>query len=321
MPTISFLRLIGHEKLAKALGAMFEKGTYAHAFLFYGPQGIGKTTVIEECLRSLIGPTFKSHPDVSFVKRETDPKTEKKKTAISVEQIRDLRERLSMSPLGGSLQVAVIDEADRLNASAANALLKHLEEPAKGTILFLRATNLEQVMPTIRSRCQLFALRAVSRDTILQSLVRRGIAPSDARAAAAISYGRPGYAIRFIEDSAFRADRETASATFLTLLSTTLPGRLKVIADLIPKKDTDSRSTAERLLHLWEGVLRDLLLSSLDRSDLFSDVSSQEALKAAGRERASGEWLQLLHRLRESREALKDNGNPLLALEHVWIEV
>ncbi|NBS41648.1 AAA family ATPase, partial [bacterium] len=138
--------IIGHERIVERLKRQAEQGRLAHAYLFIGQEGVGKTAVA----MGLIG----SGSDFQQVSRREDEKTGKLKVTISVDQIRELRDRLSLTSFSGETKAAFIEEADRLSDGAANALLKTLEEPRGDTVIILRAETLESVSQTIASRCQ-----------------------------------------------------------------------------------------------------------------------------------------------------------------------
>lgn len=141
-----------------------------------------------------------SHPDlarVSFELRDDG----KPRSELTVEQIRTLSQRLAMSSQFGGLQIAVIDPADRLNASAANALLKTLEEPAKATIIVLVADDPARLPATIRSRCQRIDIRAPPREEALAWLRAQRIDAKRAEAALDASLGNPGLALAWVTDA------------------------------------------------------------------------------------------------------------------------
>ena len=140
-----------------------------------------------------------SHPDrvrITFELRDDG----KSRTEITVDQMRMLSQRLSLSSQFGGLQIALIDPADRMNASAANALLKTLEEPATATIIVLIADDPSRLPATIRSRCQRIDIAAPSREDALVWLHTQRV--DEARAAAAFdaSLGNPGLALEWSRD-------------------------------------------------------------------------------------------------------------------------
>lgn len=173
---ITFAQVVGQEHVKAPLQAALAKGRVGHAYLFSGPRGVGKTTTArllamavncegedrpcgacESCLLVRRG----AHPDVT----ELDAASNN-----SVEDIRDLREKVRLASLRGGRRVWVLDEAHMLSKSASNALLKTLEEPPEGLVFILATTEPEKLPPTILSRTQHFRFRRLSEAEIASKL-------------------------------------------------------------------------------------------------------------------------------------------------------
>src|SRR3989344_3608250 len=214
MSSKPFSGIIGHEAAISCLGRMLEDGTLAHAYLFVGQPRVGKRAVALALLNALFSVPghIGSHPDIVMIRRETDEKTGKEKTAVSVEQVRDACERLSMTSLSGGRKALFIEEADRLNAAAGNALLKTLEEPRGDAIIILRANSVDAVPATIASRCQIVRFHPVPPATIAEAFVKRGVDREEAASLAQASFGAPGAALSLLTDGEYRAQEETAAA-------------------------------------------------------------------------------------------------------------
>lgn len=148
------MQTIGHRDIKAKLSHLLQRGHFPQTSLFYGVSGIGKKRVALDLMGNL------REPDVFIV--EPTPTTKqgpvaaaaesKENWTIKIEQIRDLKEKLKFHPLVGDYQIVIIDDAHQLTVSAANSLLKILEEP-KGSLLFILITNsLYKILPTVRSR-------------------------------------------------------------------------------------------------------------------------------------------------------------------------
>src|SRR3989339_259221 len=254
--------LVGHQKVKEVFSRMLSHDQLPHALLFIGPEHVGKTTLAH----SLIQPLFETDksiqviPDVTTLERLSDPKTEKLKTNISVEQIREFIERLSMSPMLGSWKVGFIEESSRLSNAAANALLKTLEEPKGKTLIILRATSLKDLPATIVSRCQIIRLYPVSVSVIEQALIKRGLTAVDAQELAKRSYGRPGIAFSSIAHAQQQSESDFRLNTFLELLSSPLAQQFGAVTNLVSKEEQNKTDELIDLLDQWEPILRDVLL-------------------------------------------------------------
>lgn len=154
-------------------------------------------SICRACLLMAAG----SHPDrvhLTFEMRD-DGKTPR--TEIVIEQIRNLSQRLSLSSQFGGMQMVIIDPADRMNASAANALLKTLEEPSGSTTIILVSDQPSRLPATIRSRCQRIEINPPGHDQAVEWLSGQGIAVKDAELALAAMLGNPGRALDALSDN------------------------------------------------------------------------------------------------------------------------
>lgn len=186
-----------------------------HAWLFTGPPGSGRSSAAIAFAAALICPdggcgtcidcrTAKAggHTDVEILRTEG--------LSIKVDEVRELLQRVAWAPSVGGWRVVVMEDADRLTESAANALLKAIEEPGARTVWLLCAPTLFDVLPTIRSRARHLQLRTPSNSDVAEVLVQRdGISPVMADFAARVSQGHIGRARRLAGDESIRSRRNT----------------------------------------------------------------------------------------------------------------
>lgn len=184
-----------------------------HGWLLTGPRGTGKATLAWAIARWLLSeapqpglatlpddPVARrimalSEPGLHLVRRTPDEKTGRLRAEITVEEIRRLLGFFRLSATGGGRRVAIIDAADDMNHSAANALLKLLEEPPRGGFLLLISHQPARLLPTIRSRCRELRLAPLGPEDMERILKRFDIA-ADSRRLAALSGGSVGEALR-----------------------------------------------------------------------------------------------------------------------------
>lgn len=218
-------------------------GGMSHAWLLTGPPGSGRSTAARAFVAALQCPDqgcgectacktalAGSHPDVTLVRTEH--------LSLRVDEIRDLVVKAAMSPVGERWQLLVVEDADRLTEQAADALLKSLEEPPERTVWVLCAPTVEDVVPTIRSRCRLLVLRTPRTEAVAQLLRDRlGVESSLAWFAARASQGHIGRARALATDEVVRDRRREVLE---------LPGRLgTVAASLHAAQQIVDASTAE----------------------------------------------------------------------------
>ncbi|WP_328398214.1 DNA polymerase III subunit delta' [Streptomyces sp. NBC_00390] len=230
-----------------------------HAWLFTGPPGSGRATAArafaaalqctspdralggvpgcgfcDGCHTTLVG----THADVQVIRTDL--------LSIGVGQTRDLVRRAQLSPAGGRWQVIIMEDADRLTEGAGNVLLKAVEEPAPRTVWLLCAPSLEDVLPTIRSRCRHLTLRTPSVAAVADVLMRRdGIEPDVAASAARATQGHIGRARRLATDERARARR--AAVLKLPLRVDDIGGCLKAAQELIDAAAEDANQVAEEI--------------------------------------------------------------------------
>lgn len=163
--------IIGNKKIAELLEKSYAQNKLSHAYLFDGPEHIGKRTLALDFCRMVLEdtrPDIEKNPDVIIVTQ-----LEEKKEII-IDQIRELEKNVSFSPYHAKFKVAIIDQAEKMNKEASNALLKTLEEPSKTTILILITSDSGRILETIRSRCQVLKFLPVKKEE-LRSYFKKGI--------------------------------------------------------------------------------------------------------------------------------------------------
>lgn len=185
-PSIGLDAVAGHAALRKFLGERDAAGTLPHALLLLGPRGVGKRTLAQALVaqhfcerRSGCG----SCADCGALRRGNHAgvvtvTVADGKAAISIEQIQNLSRDLSLAPPDERGRITLLLAADRMGAAAQDALLKTLEEPRPGNVLVLTAARGDAVLPTIRSRCQRFALTPLSDAEVAAVAARLALTPA-----------------------------------------------------------------------------------------------------------------------------------------------
>lgn len=210
---MSWLGIVGHDDVAERFRQAMRQGRLASSFLFVGPEGVGKRLFAVRLAQSLLCQSRTeemldacgncaacvqvaagTHPDLKIVSRPSDKSFIPLELLIGDKEHRlqqGLCHDLSLRPFMGGRKIAVIDDADYLNAEGANCLLKTLEEPPPGSILILIGTTPARQLPTIRSRCQLVRFRPLDAEVVAALLTTQGLVsdPQQAQRLAQLSEG------------------------------------------------------------------------------------------------------------------------------------
>ena len=280
--------IAGHEFQREILRRAAAENLVSHAYLFTGPDGVGKRLValefagIVNCTSGGTGPSKCGcgscrkvekgiHPDVVIVEFAGVKN-------IKVDQVRDeIEEKLYLKPFEGRFKVVIVDEAEKLNNSAQNAFLKTLEEPPPASIIILVTSRPGALLPTIRSRCQPLNFGALPERYIADVLAEKtGLSPDEAELYARVSSGSLGAALGL--------DAETMEwrREFLSALGGMNAGSASGITSLAEhlsesaSEDPAKLDLAFRFISLW---LRDIALLKIGSGDI-SNIDMKDELTA-----------------------------------------
>lgn len=204
--------------------AALEAGRLGHGLLICGPAGLGKRAVADRLAQFVLGGEASAsqtrsaqlisagtHPDLHLVSYGLIKDGSKLRTEIVIDQMRELSQKLSLTPQYGRAQVAIVDPADAVNRAACNALLKTLEEPADGRYLWLISAQPARLPATIRSRCQRLEFKLPPREEALAWLGTQGHSAEDALEALEAARGHPGLADEWLREGGLALRKSVAS--------------------------------------------------------------------------------------------------------------
>lgn len=259
-----FPDILGHNRVLRFLERIMENDRLAHAYLFSGPDGVGKAAVALRMAASLLcadnqelSPCKKcpaciqfvssNHPD--FIHIVPDG------VSIRIDRIRELKKQLVFSPFAGGTRVILIEEAQSMRREAANSLLKILEEPPPGNIFLLVAAESEPVLATITSRCQVISFSPLS-DEITANIVsfhRSDLNRQQLLMVARMSGGRPGQALTIKLDGVFSLWEQIITA----MVSKWLSPAKRVEKTLLLAREAAMRDDLDLLFDLLRLFLKD----------------------------------------------------------------
>jgi DNA polymerase-3 subunit delta' len=331
---MAFDSILGHEIPKRILRSAIERGRVAHAYLFHGPEGVGKRTLALEVARALLcrespGEGCGTCASCRKVRRDSHPdlrvyRCEAGQESVGVEQVRELVEEAGLRPFESRGRVFLVDRVHLLTESAANALLKTLEEPPMGSVLLLVADRITSLPDTVISRCQPVVFQGLPPDEVRRFLVERhSIEEKEAEWLAAFCEGSIGRALRYVEEGwgGIRAEileRLATPGAWGLEAATYLTGLCRPAG----KTAAEARARARTVLHLLVLFARDLLVLATGSGEdrLYNRDRAEQLVEMAGDigfERA----MRLLQTLDEGIECLERNVHVELLLESLAFRI
>lgn len=338
----SFADLVGQDAVVRTLSSALQSGKLAHAYLFSGPRGSGKTSaakILARCIDCVNGPT--ATPDntcencrailagTALDVLEIDAASNR-----GIDEIRALRDAVKFAPATMRMKVYIIDEAHMLTKEGANAFLKTLEEPPPHAVFILATTEPEKLPVTILSRCQRYAFRRIAIPVMIERMREiaqaENIAVGEA-ALSAIAYRADGGlrdALTMLEQAASFADGEITAQTIDLAFGATGRKYASTLLDRLIAKDaagvlqtideaSDAGTDIQVLLRSLIAEFRNLLVGRIDPQLLSRDLAPEDAQRAAerGKQLTQTQIVRALRLLAEALATARSSGHPRLELE------
>lgn len=318
--------IIGHNQITRALLNAVIHDRVAHAYLFAGPEGVGKTTTARAFARALLCAApdrgdacgqcracrqveHANHPDCHYVGPEG--------ASIKIEQVREIQRKVMFRSYQGGRKVLIIEKAGAMTAEAANCLLKTLEEPPGDTV-FILLTAAPQVLPaTVLSRCQQFFFKSLPVPELAATLSRSyGLAEEEARLLAALSGGSLGKAHSYIEGT-YQIERDAAVR---------LTGVLREAGVVEALEEAEKAAkTRDKAIHLLEMLAcwhRDQLVwKETGEAGLLFNPDQVFLLEKEAGCAETGYLVEILEEIEYAKNKIRSNANIRLALESLFLRL
>jgi len=317
--------ITGHATQLATLTQALEQDRLHHAYVFIGPEGIGKRT-LALCLAkaihcaesahdfcgacaSCVKIENRNHPDVRLI----EPLAGKKD--ISIEQVRALEKELNYRAFSGQKKIAIIDPAASMNFSAQNALLKTLEEPPAGSMLILIATSAGGLLPTLLSRCLRLTFTPLTEADVTRHLVeRKRMSAERAKLLASISLGSLGRALSPEMDEV----GQKRAAWVDALAAARVSGGWASFAEELAKDRAETLQFLDWLAEWYRDVL---VYQATQGSGEVSNRDLLEKLQGQAADLSVGKALRLRSRALAASARIRRNVNRRLALENLLAKI
>lgn len=287
----------GNGKILNYLNKMLQKGRVSHAYLFEGPQHVGKTALSLCFAAELLGDSPENvlkNPDLIFISAEEGA------SQIGVDTVRELQKNLSLYPYRAKYKVAIIEKAELMNTTAANALLKTLEEPGETSVLILISSNMGKMLDTVKSRCQTLSFNTVSEEMMRKFFESRK-AEKNIEDILMLADGKPGAAINLCTDDEAFKDAKEMRGKIIGLFD---QGNFQKMEEAALVGALDKMEIVD-ILDIWISGLRKEMINSVQaEKENHSVARIKNALEKA---------------ISVREDILSNNANPRLAMENLCL--
>ena len=314
----------GHNRQIEILKRAVNNDKVPHAYLFSGLAGIGKKLVAMRLAKSLQCEAIDNkpcgiclpckkiedgnHPDILMVEPDGQ--------FIKVDQIRELQKKLGYKPFEGKATVCIIDGADKLNISAANSLLKTLEEPPARTHLVLIAENIRMVIPTILSRCQRINFSPLPVEDVEVILKKdESFGGEDIKTIAAMSGGSPGKALSMA--GAFPMEEKDLLLKDFSSINSVEKAFL--LAEKLIAKDQVNQLMGK--LELLKFFLRDVMLTKLGSGNKIVNVNQKHIIAKRADQLTIKDIISEVEIISEAEKTITMNANKRLTVETMLLKL
>ena len=292
-------KIIGHNKVIEGFMKRAENNTLSHAHLITGRDGIGKSIIadifVSKILKKEIG---KENVDAIHYRN--------KKASIGVSEVRDIIEEVYKRPYEGDKKVIVIYDAEKLTVQAQNALLKTIEEPPNGVYILLLTTNLESLLDTIKSRCQIYKLTPLNKEEMINFInLNYEVSEKQISSLLAYSEGIPGRVEKFLNDHKLQSLRNLIIDMLKDINKNEVDITLKYEKLFYHYKDEK-----EELLNIISSFVRDIILyKEIDDKRLIINSDKNKDIEELVQMMSYRKLNGMLKYIDEARTNLKQNIN------------
>lgn len=336
--------ITGHEWAIDHLQRSIASGHESHAYMITGPSGVGKALLALRLAQALNCETGTgapclqcracrriergNYPDVRLASMETQAEAltaaqATRQKDLKIGTVREWQRDISLKPYEGRRRVFILHDAERLNEEASNAMLKTLEEPPPFATLVLVA-NMSNLLPTIVSRCRVIRLRPLPRHQITKALMEQygsHIDRAEAELLAAWSRGRIGWAWHMAANPEDRQARQSQLDELLALHRQSRSAAFLWAEERTKEYRGGQQDVVITWLDLWQNWWRDVMLVAAGCGENVVNIDRRPVLEQEARHYPLSDIYRFVARIGESMQQLRENVNPQLALENLFLHL
>lgn len=311
---MGYKSIIGHEEIIKTFDITINNNKFSHAHIFLGEDGIGKSVIAKNIAIKLIGESeYKDYVDIVHFR------SEKNKASIGVNAIRELIEEINKKPYQSDKKVVIIHEGHKMTIQAQNALLKTIEEPPKNVFVFILCENIENILDTIKSRCQIHKFNTLSEDDMRTYLQVNYPELNEDNIALLLSFssGIPGKAEFLMNNEEFRELRDKAINIILFL------NNMREL-DIFKEDEffTKNSNMWEDIMEVFISFIRDTIIyKEVGCEELIINKDKLEEIKQCANMFSFTKLNDIISIINETRENIDRNVNNLLAFDVMLLKM
>lgn len=306
--------IIGHENVLNSLEQAFYNKKFAHAHLFFGEDGIGKSIIAEYLGKIILGGDLnREYIDLTKCDLLKNVKS------IGVNQVRELIEEINKKPYEGENKVIIVYNVNKMTEQAQNAFLKTIEEPPNGVFIFLLCESLVNILDTIKSRCQIHKLEPLTLDKVEKYLKKKynNITQEKLLLALAYSNGIPGKGDKLLSDKNFNKVRDSV-VEFLIKVKTM--DKVEVLTyEQIFNNNVNDRND---LFQCFLSLLRDVIIyKEVRNKELLINIDKLNEIKQLCGDFSFKQLNDIICIVSTTMNNLQYNLNPLLVFSDMLLKI
>ncbi|KZL89969.1 DNA polymerase III subunit delta' [Clostridium magnum] len=311
---MDFSTMIGHDTIKNQIVNSIKGNRFSHALIVTGENGIGKSLIAKEIAIRLLGKAEeKQYVDIVEFKMSKDKKS------IGIDEIKSIIQETTKKPYEGDRKVIILYKADGMTEAAQNAFLKTIEEPPRGIFIILLCEKLENILDTIKSRCQVYKLNRLSEEEMLKFLNNKfeSLSEDELKAVSAFSDGIPGRAERFLEDKSLMEIRDTV----IDILKGICEGKLDKTL-LYTEFLLKYRGEWQEVLTYFLSYIRDTLIyKETGNKELIINIDKINEIKDIAEMFSFNKLNGIINIIKDTRSKLERNVNATLVFDSMLVKI